>query len=48
MRQFQVDQRTNGLKPHLTVDYYRMVFVHDLGHLRITLDTDLATGRWQD
>ena len=44
MRQFQVDQRTNALRPQITVDYYRMAYVHDLGQLRVTLDTDLAAG----
>ena len=48
MRQFQVDQRTNALRPQITVDYYRMAYVHDLGQLRVTFDTDLAAGRWQD
>ena len=48
MRQFQIDQRTNALRPHITVDYFRTAFVNDLGKLRITLDTDLAAGRWQD
>ena len=48
MRQFQIDQRTNGLRPHITVDYLRLAFVHPLGKLRITLDTDLSTGPWRD
>lgn len=47
LRQFQMDQRQTHLKPHVTVDYFRLAFVHPTGTLRITLDTQLAAGRWR-
>lgn len=46
LRQFQLDQRQTHLKPQVAVDYFRLAFVHPTGNCRITLDTQLAAGRW--
>lgn len=48
MRQFQLACRRDLLRPVVTVDYYRDAYIYPTGNLRITLDTYLSAGRWQD
>lgn len=44
LRTFYINARCNILRPKVIVDYEREAFVHPVGNVRITFDTNLSTG----
>jgi len=43
LKQFYVESRCRLLRPVVIVDYYREAYIHPIGNVRITFDTDLCT-----
>jgi len=43
LKQFYIDSRCTLLHPVVIVDYYREAYIHPIGNVRITFDTDLCT-----
>jgi hypothetical protein len=44
LRDFYLESRCNLMRPVVVVEYDREAYVHPIGNLRITFDTDLRTG----
>jgi hypothetical protein len=44
LRDFYVESRCNLMRPVVVVEYNREAYVHPIGDVRITFDTDLQTG----
>lgn len=44
LRDFYVESRCNLMRPVVIVEYNREAYVHPIGNVRITFDTDLRTG----
>lgn len=44
LRKFYIDSRCNLLKPVVLVEYDREAFIHPVGNVRVTFDTNFRTG----
>jgi hypothetical protein len=47
LREFYVEARCKLMRPVVLVEYERVAFIHPVGHVRVTLDTNLCTNLGQ-
>ena len=47
LREFYVEARCKLMRPVVLVEYERVAFIHSVGHVRVTFDTNLRTNLGQ-